>query len=379
MRPRTSAASATRRAFGFYADLAAAQFRRRTPYKLTYIVTDECSCRCAICALWKAPRPGARTDEIERLFAANPELSWINLSGGDVVERDDFLAIVTAAVSRTRVFVLDFPTAGQEPERVEDAVRATLELPLPKLVVTVSIDGPPELHDRLRGRAGAFDRARETFERLSALRSRRFQAYVGLTFSSRNDARPAQLVDDVLAHLPGVAREQLHFNLAHHAPHYYRNRPDDVPDRERLVAFLHDEERRRRTQPRSTPLRLRWLEATYWKLAVEYLERGRSPLPCSALASSVFVDADLRVFPCATWDRPLANLRDVGYSLRAALARPDAIAAAEDAHALRCPNCWTPCEAFPTILSHAPRALVRARHGAAPNELKPVVPDVPHG
>ncbi|MCC7170249.1 MAG: radical SAM protein [Planctomycetes bacterium] len=360
----------------FWGDLASAQWGRAAPFKLTYIVTDECSCRCAICSLWQQPRPGAVIDEIERLVAANPQLSWINLSGGDVVERADFEAIVAAAVRHTRVFVLDFPTAGQHPERVEAAVRAVLALPLPRLVVTVSIDGPPELHDRLRGRDGAFERARETLTRLRALRSARFEVFAGLTFSSRNDARPAALVDATLEHLPGVPREHLHFNVAHHAPHYYRNRAGDVPDRQRITAFLRDEAHRRRSH--ASPFALRWLEATYWQLALDYLDRGISPLPCSALRSSVFVDPELRVYPCATWDHPLARLQQVDYSLTRALERPDARAAAADARALRCPNCWTPCEAFPTILSQLPRAAARASRARDEHANADPVPDV-HG
>lgn len=371
--------SAAWRALRFSADLAAANVHGRAPFKLTYIVTDECSCRCAICALWQAPRPGVALAEIERLFAANPHLSWINLSGGDVVERDDFEAIVAAAVDRTRVYVLDFPTAGQRPERVESAVRAILALPLPRLVVTVSIDGPPAVHDRLRGSAGAFERAHETLDRLSALRSARFEVFAGLTFSSRNDARPAELVDATLAHLPGIERDRLHFNIAHHAPHYYRNRAGDVPDRERIGAFLRAESRLRRTHASSAAAPVRWLEAAYWRLAREYLETGRSPLPCTALRSSVFVGPDLRVYPCATWDRPLVRLQDVDYSLSRALARPDAKAAAADAHALRCPNCWTPCEAFPSMLSQLPRTAVRALSAPGADSAANVVPDAHRG
>lgn len=371
--------SHTARALRFFADLASAQMRSKAPFKLTYVVTDDCSCRCAICALWQAPRSGAPLEDIERLFTANPELAWINLSGGDVVERDDFEAIVAAAVERTRVYVLDFPTAGQHPERVERAVRSVLALPLPRLVVTVSIDGPKELHDRLRGTPGAFERARETFMRLSALRGERFDVFVGMTFSSRNDAAPAALVDATLAQLPGVERSRLHFNLAHHAPHYYRNRAADIPDAQRMIAFLRDERRLRRASASRAPAPLRWLESAYWELAEDYLASGTSPLPCTALRSSVFVDPALRVYPCATWDRPLAQLRDVEFSLARALARADARAAADDARALRCPNCWTPCEAFPTILSQASRAALRAVRGRPTHDSADAVPDARRG
>jgi MoaA/NifB/PqqE/SkfB family radical SAM enzyme len=150
----------------FGVDLAVAAHRIRRPTKLTFVVTDACSCRCAICALWKEPRTGAGTAEIRALFAANPFLSWINLSGGEVVERGDFEEIAAAAVESTRCAALDFPTAGQRPETVERGAAAALRAGVPRLFVSVSLDGPPEIHDALRGTPGAFARALETIDRL---------------------------------------------------------------------------------------------------------------------------------------------------------------------------------------------------------------------
>ncbi len=336
----------------------------RAPFKLTFVCTDVCSCRCAICNLWQAPREGATTEEFEALLRANPHLSWINLSGGEVVERDDFVRVAETAVLATRVAALDFPTAGQRPAEIEEKVRRVLALPLPRLFVTVSIDGPPATHDRLRGTEGAFGRAAETFERLRAIRDRRLGVYVGLTLSSRNDADPDRLVDDLLTAAPAISRDDLHFNLAHHAPHYYRNRAEDVPDGRRAAAFLRRERARRRRS--AAPFAL--LEAAYWRLSSEFLADGRAPVPCAALGASAYVDPDLRLFPCATWDRPLLDLREVGYSLAEAARRLEVRSARADAEAGRCPGCWTPCEAYPTMLSRLPAtlgALGRSTEGAS--------------
>lgn len=327
--------------------------RGAAPFKLTFVCTDVCSCRCAICSLWQEPRTGATTEEMTALFRANPHLSWINLSGGEVVEREDFVPVVEAAVSATRVAALDFPTAGQRPAEIEQKVRAVLRLPLPRLFVTVSIDGPPAIHDRLRGTEGAFVRAVETFERLRRVRDGRLGVYVGLTLSSRNDEDPDGLVDALLAAAPSIGRGDLHFNLAHHAPHYYRNRAGDVPDGARAAAFLRRERARR---PRSfSPFAL--LESAYWRLAGEFLAGGSAPVPCAALRASAYVDPDLRLYPCATWDRPLVDLREVDYSLAAAVRLAEVRVAREEARTGRCPGCWTPCEAYPTMLSQVPRTL----------------------
>src|SRR5690606_33184257 len=125
---------------------------------------------------------------------------------------------------------------------------------------------------------------------------------------------PDSLVEALLAAAPSIRRDDLHFNLAHHAPHYYRNRAEDVPDPSRAAQFLGRERARRR--PSLAPLAL--LEAAYWTLASQFLADGAAPMPCAALGASAYVDPDLRLYPCATWDRPLLDLREVRYSLEEA-------------------------------------------------------------
>ena len=40
----------------------------------------------------------------------------------------------------------------------------------------------------------------------------------------------------------------------------------------------------------------------------EFLETGRSPLPCKALRAGVFVNAQGEVHPCTVYGRPLGNV-----------------------------------------------------------------------
>jgi len=361
---------------GLALDLLRANFSREhrrkapRPFKLTFSVTDECSCRCAVCHLWKAPRPGPSLSSIERLFAANPYLAWINLTGGEVLERPDFVEIVRAAHRSTRVCLLDFPTAGQRPEEIEERIREVLKLGLPQLFVTVSLDGPPEVHDRLRGTPGAFSRAAETIRRLKPLASSRFRVCAGLTLSSRNDTDPERLITELLEAAPFLRRSDLHFNLAHHSPHAYRNASRAVPDRNAAAAFLASERVRRRLSLHP----LAWLEASYWKLAERYLATERSPIPCTALSASAFVDPDLRLFPCISWDHPLVDLRTVGFSLEAALEQARVQEARARARTGRCPGCWTPCEAFPNMLASLGKtaaACLRDERPPAPVESRP--------
>jgi MoaA/NifB/PqqE/SkfB family radical SAM enzyme len=338
-----------------YLALAAAVRRARRrpfdPFKLTWIVTERCSLRCRTCHLW-AGEPGAGPDlaTCERLLDANRHLTWLNLSGGDVVERPDAPALMAAVATRLPdLALLDFPTAGQDGRATLAALEPLLDSDIPRLYVTVSLDGPDEVHDRVRRRRGAAAAARATFERLSRVRRKGFTAVVGMTLSRHNlpasAARAAAC--ELAALLPsGIATRDLHLNLAHHSPHYYRNAQDVAPPAEAALALLRHV-RGLAGLPLS-PLGL--VERRYWARARRYLRDGDPGLPCGALRSSVFLGADLTVHPCSLFDRPLGKLSDVGLALRRIPELPGARDALGLVEARRCPRCWSPCEAFPTLL-----------------------------
>ena len=94
------------------------------------------------------------------------------------------------------------------------------------------------------------------------------------------------------------------------------------------------------------------LERAYQSRVEEFLRTGRSPVPCTAVRASVFVDAQGTVYPCSIYSRPLGSLRDHDYSLRNVLGRNEATAARQAVIDDACPGCWTPCEAYQSLFAH---------------------------
>jgi hypothetical protein len=156
----------------------------------------------------------------------------------------------------------------------------------------------------------------------------------------------------VRARIPGFSERDLHVNVATFSGHYYDNldagvgRPSSPRDAVRRV-LAH-----RRGRPSPTD----WLESRYLSLIPRHVATGRSPLPCRSLSTSVFVGPSGEVHPCTVYGRPLGNAYTT--PLPAILATAEA----EDARRViaqdLCPGCWSPCEAYQTILSSLPRALV---------------------
>ena len=320
------------------------------PFKLTLIVTWTCDCKCRMCNIWQRPKPKDRmtVEEVRAFFRKNRGFSWVNLSGGEIFTRQDSSDLVAAVVEECRdLYLLDFPTTGQNTRKVVDGVRTALDRGVPRLLVTLSLDGAGEEHDDVRRIKGAYGRVIATWKALQEFRARKgFGVFFGVTLSKFNKGSLLNIVERVRQDLPGVTERDFHVNLAQESAHYYQNVGIQPAD----DAVLKDmEEFQRRRGSSLHPVGL--LEKMYQKRLRGFVETGRSPVPCRALRSSVYVGPTWEVFPCTMWDAPLGNLRETQFDL-APFWNGDA-AAARRAEIDRgsCPHCWTPCEAYPSLLA----------------------------
>src|SRR5438093_45303 len=234
-----------------------ANFRRPDfPFKLTFCVTFWCNYRCQTCNISKmAPRDELSLGEIRRFFARSGRFLWVDLTGGEVTLRRDFIDVCHAVIDGcSDLLLLHFPTNGYLTDKVVAAAEAITTRPgrrPEKLIVTVSTDGDETTNDRIRGIEGGWRRQ---------------------------------------------------------------------------------------------------------------LETGRTPMRCHALSASCFVDSWGNVFPCTIYDRRIGSLRDVDYDLARLWSTPEADRLEREIFDYRCPQCWTPCEAYPSIMGNF---VTRGRRPAA--------------
>jgi MoaA/NifB/PqqE/SkfB family radical SAM enzyme len=345
-----------RRLLGLAGRIAGSNLRRpRLPLKLTFILTYVCDCRCAMCNIWKRRDKGGMTaEEVDRFFGSHAGFPWVNLSGGEIFAHPEIDGIL-AAVARTnrRIYLIDFPTTGQRTERIVPSVERLLGFSPPRVMVTVSLDGPGTKHDEIRGRRGAFENCIRTFLALRGLRAKNLFVYFGVTLSRFNRGELFAIFESVRERIPGIRYGDFHVNLAQESAHYYQNVGlGPPPEREALRDI--DEFLRRKGRGFHP---VAFLESTYQRLLGKFLRTRRSPLPCAALHSSLFIDPHWTVYPCSMWDAPLGNLRDAGFSLDRLWNSAETLARRAEVVAEKCPHCWTPCEAYQTILANLGRTL----------------------
>jgi len=317
------------------------------PYKLTFIVTDKCNSRCKICNIWKKkPKDELTLDEITKFFRKSNKFSWIDISGGEIFLRNDIIDIVKIILTNCKnLYLLHFPTNGLLPDLIEKRTKQIIALKPKKLIISVSLDGYPSLHDKLRGIKGGWQKSVETYKRLKKIQ--RVETYFGMTLSSHNVGRFRETYESVKKVISNVSYKDFHINIAHSSEHYYASKLKHFSKKEIL------NEIKRFTKLRSVPhTPVFFLESRYLNSVKKFLTTRKTPLPCKALISSCFINASGEVFPCSLFNQKLGNLRDFDYDLEKIWNLKTTKNVLAKIKNKQCSNCWTPCEAYQTILGN---------------------------
>ena len=136
------------------------RLRRQLPDRLQSLPVlvlfphSRCNCRCVMCDIWRANR------DLRELSAADlaPHLvamrrlgvRWVVLSGGEPLMHSN-LWLLCELLSQLGVKITLLSTGLLLARHAADVARWCDE-------VIVSLDGPPEIHDRIRSVSGAYDR-----------------------------------------------------------------------------------------------------------------------------------------------------------------------------------------------------------------------------
>jgi MoaA/NifB/PqqE/SkfB family radical SAM enzyme len=326
------------------------------PYKVTFVATYHCNFRCEMCNIWQKKSVNEMTPaEVETFFSRYPQFRWVHLTGGELFMRRDLDDLVAAIQGSCRsLFLLNFPTTGWFGDKTVQLVERTLARGVGRLMVTISMDGPKALHEEMRGLPGSWDKAIETYRRLRGIKRQNFQTVIGMTLMEKNATKVDETIAAIQSVIPDFTRKELHLNIGHESGHYFANLgyTGIAPHHAKVIEAVN----RHRQINGASVHPVHFLEDRYQALIPSYYETGKSPLPCSALSSSCFIDAYWNLFACSIWDAKIGNLREHDFNLRALWDSDERRRLREEVVEERCSHCWTPCEAYPTILANLGKA-----------------------
>ncbi|MCL4363084.1 radical SAM protein [Candidatus Marsarchaeota archaeon] len=321
------------------------------PYKLNFAITYWCQSRCLTCNIWQFKPKGELTiDEIRTFAKKNTSFKWIELTGGEPFLRPDIVEIAKTFYENSRgLYILTMPTNSLcSHDLIIRRIKEMLDIGIPRIAITISLDGYRELHDKIRGIPGNYDRAITTFKRLHDLQKDYKNLYFvfGYTMSGYNEGQFQRTLDAVKNDIPYIKYKDFHMNLGQISSNYYGNSNLDMLAKRKSVAdelenIIGKRERDFGVIPR--------IEHTFLKKLVEYVRTDSMPMKSKSLDASLFLDSFGNIFPSIMWDQKVGNVRDIDYDLgrvwHSELANSirDAIDSGKE------PKQWTSCEAYQSI------------------------------
>ncbi len=297
--------------------------RRGPPLHLTLFVTGACNARCRHCFHWEevaAGVSGPSLEDVTRLADSAAKLGpllWVSFGGGEPFLRKD-LPELAAAFGRNGLRHLAIPTNGLvEPTQHGHVDRILAGNPDVFLSVSVSFDGPPEIHDSIRQVPGGHARSMASVRAYKdqATGTDRLGVGIILTVTSENQHVLAEHLEELVHEL---RPDNVTVNLARGNP-MERHLLEVDPDRYREVV----DTKARLIADGVLPyfdFPLARVAVARDRMMYEHVERlargDRSRhLPCTAGSLSAVIMENGDVHPCELLDRKLGNLGDTDWDL----------------------------------------------------------------
>jgi len=336
-------------------------FWKNQPIQLTFFVTRRCNARCPFCFyLSRKPDEGESAEqgelslaEITKVADSLGSLLWLAFSGGEIFLRQDLVDITRIFYTRNRPAIILLPTNGLLSELIRERTEEILQAcPQSSVVVKLSLDGPEEVHDRIRGVAGAYRKMLATYAELVPLLKRypNFELGVNTVFCSANQERMDEVID--LANgLPEIRTHTISLIRGEVAAGDLK--AIDLGLYMKAIARLEK-------QLKSRDAGIYGFLGGRLKAAQDILQRriiyrtameNRYQIPCFAGRLNLVLSETGDFYPCESFSRDmrLGNVRRDGYDLRNILERPASREIIKGISANRC-FCTHECYVMTNIL-----------------------------
>lgn len=338
----------------FLSKIISANIGLSTPFEMNFAITYKCNSRCEICNIWKQKSENELSlKEIDKFSKKIDFIQWIRLTGGEPFLRKDYLDIVKLLNKNIPDLILiTTPTNGHLPDLIYENVKKVLRFFKKNYVITVSLDGPKVIHEKIRGIKGSWDKSVETYRKLKELEKehKNFKVFFGYTISPSNVGFFEKTLEEVKKMIPEINVNDFHVNLFQVSGVYYKNLEKKVGVEYTKKAQKEIDLILKLRENSINPMNM--IENRYLESGKKYLRTKEMPFDCNIFKLSCFVDPFGNVYPCTIFDKKLGNLRENSFDLKKILVSEKTKKIREEIVKKKCPLCWTPCEAHQMIISN---------------------------
>jgi len=249
--------------------------KKPTPLFASYNVTGRCNMRCVFCDWWKTDIPELPTKKALAAIDAVCSLgvSFFDLSGGEPLLRKDLNILAKRAASYGCLVSMNTNGTLLNKSRVSE-VADVLD------VVVVSLDGPKEVHDKIRGVPGTYDKA---VEAIRLLKAHGIKVGVNSVATPTNIEALPQFIEE-LRSIVDFAQVQ--------PMHPYPPTPENIPPDKQVSRLIDYLLRLKRSDPGFLAV------PTDFVKGFEPFFRGKAPKICHAGELYVAIDPSGKLLAC---------------------------------------------------------------------------------
>ncbi len=328
------------------------------PASLTVNVLYACNSRCKTCFIYENRARVLTVDEYERIFrSVGKAARWVTITGGEPFLRPDLPEIASSVSRNCKPAVVNIPTNGTFPDRVESVVdRVASALAPSSLIINLSIDEVENAHDELRRFEGNWELAMQTAGVLRELKRRHSNLVFGVnTVVSRfNEHR----IHDIAERVEKIAPDSYVAEVAGQRVELGTTRAGITPSTDGVLAAIDVLRARSRRTLRLIEALVASLREEYYQVLSRYTVERRQILPCYAAITSAHIMPEGKVWACCVMGEELGDLRESDYDFPTIWYGAAARAIRERIKRERC-ACTLSNQSYLNVLVD-PRSLVRA-------------------
>jgi MoaA/NifB/PqqE/SkfB family radical SAM enzyme len=311
------------------------------PYKVLINLTNNCNSRCDFCDIWKVKDFSNEItfeDTVKLFDSMGPSLVWLALSGGEVTLVKYLDSMLSEAKKRCKnLKIITFTTNALLPKKVIKLSEQVIENGF-DLMVTISLDGDKELHDRVRGVPGNYDKCVALYD---SLKEMGVNVNYGITVSDQNESYIHKEYRKMRHSIKAVT-------FVHDGGIYMKSNEvnnNSILDSMKLIYKQY-----------AIDSISEIIEYIHIKISTHFIARKNKTnlIPCEVINTSIHVMEDGGVRPCMFLEE-MGNIKtdkigDIVFTEQANNLR-------EQIKKDKCPHCWMNCYSPYSIMQHPFRSV----------------------
>lgn len=283
----------------------------KLPIHLILEVTSRCNAKCATCFNWQktdSEHNEPTLEELEKISKSLGRLMWFSPTGGEPFLRKDLDKIIWIFNKNNKPLSIAIPHNGLLPKLVAETCEKVLKFYKGTFVVTLSLDGVGDMHDKIRGVKGNFKNFEESYKMLLPLtkKYKNFNLGVNTTVNSINQDS-----------IPEIVKYVKKLNVSSHTIEFIRgcSRDSEIQAPDLKYYLKHKKLIKSAMFGKSYydfGFMSKFLKAAklyYHDFATDTMKAKEQLMPCYAGRLSVVIDCYLNVYPCELYKK-FGNLKD---------------------------------------------------------------------